>query len=301
MRLRWIRENLRGIAVLQLTLVTMTAGASWQSGIGASQDTGVMHIGMIATLFEEKDDKQVLAQMQPFANSIRDRTGVEGEFVVVKDAESMGRMLKEGTLHLGILHGVEYGWLKNTCPDCKPVLIAVNETPILTAHLLVSKENAAKDIGDLKGKKLMLPRRTLNHTRLFLERLTGGDIEQHFELSKGTPNLDEAIDAVIDGKADLTAVGNVAMETYRERKPGRFKRLRVLTESPPFPAAVIIRRPGTGRAAEVDKFRSSLLASDQTPEGRQTLNLWRLTAFQEVPKDYEKLVEEIVKQYPAKK
>jgi hypothetical protein len=31
------------------------------------------------------------------------------------------------------------------------------------------------------------------------------------------------------------------------------------------------------------------------------LNLWRLTAFQEVPKDYEKQVDEIVKRYPPGK
>ncbi len=266
----------------------------------AQEKSDLFRVGMIATLFDEKDEKQVLAQMEPFADSIKKRTGVAGEFVMVQDAETMGRMLKDGRLHLGILHGVEYGWLKAACPDCKPLLIAINETPTLTAHVLVPKESPAKTIEDLKGKKLILPRRTLNHTRLYLERLVGGEIEKHFELSKSSANAEEAIEAVIEGKADCTAVGNVALETYRQRKPGRFNRLRVLCESPPFPAAVILRRPGTGRAADVEKFRASLLTSDQTVEGRQTLNLWRLTAFQEVPKDYERQVEEIVKKYPAR-
>ncbi len=295
--------NKRRWAWLVLLTITSAAAVSWKhnrtlAGAPQASKDDLIRIGMIASLFDEKDEKQVLAQMQPFADSVKQRTGVNGEFVVVKDAQTMGAMLKDGRLHLGILHGVEYGWLKPSCPDCRPLLIAINETPTLTAHLLVPRDSPTKEIAELMGKRLILPRRTLNHTRLYLERLIGGELDAHFDVIKGSPNLDEAMDAVIDGKADCTALGNVAMETYRQRKPGRFNRLRVLAESPPFPAAVIIRRPGTRRADEIEKFRASLLTSHETIEGRQTLNLWRLTAFQEVPQDYERQIAEIVKRYP---
>jgi ABC-type phosphate/phosphonate transport system substrate-binding protein len=188
----------------------------------------LIRIGMMASLFDEKDDKEALAQMQPFAQSIKQHSGVDGEFVIVPDAASMARLLKEEKLHLGILHGVEYGWLKAECPECRPVLVAVNETPVLTAHLLVPTESAAKAVSDLKGKNLVLPRRTLYHTRLYLERLAGEEIDTYFQVSKTSANVDEALDAVVDGKADATAVGNVALETYRQVSlfagPARFTR-----------------------------------------------------------------------------
>ena len=78
-------------------------------------------------------------------------------------------------------------------------------------------------------------------------------------------------------------------------------RLRTLAESPAFPATVFVYDPRGADPQVLAKFRDSLLSANQTAEGKQTLTLWQLTAFQPVPADYEKLVSDIVKVYPPPK
>jgi ABC-type phosphate/phosphonate transport system substrate-binding protein len=257
-------------------------------------------IGMIDTLFEEKkEEKEIFAQMQPFADLVKKQTGVNGEFTVVHGPAAMGQQMQAGKLHLGVLHGVEYGWLKPQCPECRPLLIAVNASPVLKAHVLVARESTAREAADLKGQTVARPRRALYHTRLYLERLLNADPQQFFQV-RDVDNTEAAIEAVIEKAAQLTVVDGNQMEVYRQRKPGRFARLKVLHESPGFPTAVVVYRPVAGREETVRQFREAMLKANQTREGRQTLTLWRLTGFREVPKDYEKIVDDIVKHYPPK-
>lgn len=257
----------------------------------------LIRVGVIDSLFEHKDEKSTLAQMQPFSEMIKQRTGMNGEFTIVKGADTLGRDMNAGKVHLGVVHGIEYGWLRQHCPECRPLLVAVNETTHLKALVLVAQNDAGKTAADLKGQTLALPPRPPHHTRLFLERLVKEDLGKFFKVTE-VKNTDAAIEAVIDGTARLTVVSNVAMEVYRNQKPGRFAKLRVLEESPTFPAAAVVYRPGKGHEESLRQFRDSLLKANQGLEGRQMLTLWRLTGFEQVPKEYEKQVEEIVKIYP---
>ena len=275
-----------------VTLILLAALAA--AGQGQRDEVTV---GMMNTLFEEQDEKKVFVQMEPFRDLVRRRTGVEGKFTVVRGAEAMGRQLKAGLLQLGVMHGWEYGWVRKYCPDCRPLLIAVSDTATLHAYILVPRTSAAKEIADLKGQTLALPRRAPHHTRFYLERLIGGDPAKVFKVME-TATTDGAIEAVIEGQAQLTVVSGAALKVYRDEKPGRFNKLRVLGESPAFPAGVLVSRPGQGDPKVTERFRDALLTAHETAEGRQTLTLWRLTGFRAVPKDYEQQVDAIIKLYP---
>lgn len=279
------------IALMSVALFLILA-----SGVPA-QDKAAVKIGMMDSLFEEKDEKTIFAQMEPFSEHVKKRSGVEGEFVVVKGIESMAKELKAGKIHLAVLQGIEYGWVLQECPDCKPLIIAVTDSPTLKAHVLVAVDSPIKSLADLKGQALAMPRRAPPYTRLYVEREIKDDPDRFFKLST-TDNTDAAIEAVVEGKAQATIVSSGALDVYKQLKPGRFKRLKVLEESADFPAAVVIYRPGQGREKELAQFKDALLKAGDNAEGRQMLTLWRLSGFQEVPKDYQKIVEEIVKRYP---
>jgi len=66
-----------------------------------------------------------------------------------------------------------------------------------------------------------------------------------------------------------------------------------------FPAAVVAYRPGILDEATLKRFREGMMNANRTILGRQMLTLWKLTAFEEVPQDYEKVLSEILKTYPA--
>jgi ABC-type phosphate/phosphonate transport system substrate-binding protein len=261
------------------------------------QDDPPLPVGMMASLFDESDEKTIFAQMQPFVDLVRKQSGLVGEFSVIKSPEQMAAELKSGKLAMGVVLGLDYAWMRESCPDAVPFLIAVNETPTVRACLLVAKDSPAKSVLDLKGKTLALPAKSPRFTKFYLEHDAKDELGKFFQVKQQT-NTDAAIEAVVEHEADVTLVTSTALEVYRDRKPGRFNRLKVLDQSMEFPTGAMIYIPGKIPDATVKKFRDAMLTAHETREGRQTLTLWKLTGFQAPPKDFVRQVDELGKKYP---
>jgi ABC-type phosphate/phosphonate transport system substrate-binding protein len=229
------------------------------------------------------------------------QTGVSGQLVPSGDAESMGQELIAEKLHLGVFHGLEFAWARQKFPELQPLVIAVNQRPHLHALVLVRTDSPIKEFGDLKGKTLALPRQTREHCRHFVQRRSqdDGGPQQFFARITTPANVEEALDDVVDQIVQATVVDGVSLECYQRRKPGRFAKLKIVQQSEVFPAAVVAYRPGALAEATLHRFRQGMLNANQTLLGRQLLTLWKLTGFQPVPADYEQILTEIVKAYPA--
>jgi hypothetical protein len=78
-----------------------------------------------------------------------------------------------------------------------------------------------------------------------------------------------------------------------------FARLKTIKVSEAFPAAVVACNSATLDEATLQKFRDGMAKANQTAVGRQLLAACRLTGFEPIPADYQKLVAEIIKSYPA--
>ncbi|MCS7014801.1 MAG: phosphate/phosphite/phosphonate ABC transporter substrate-binding protein [Gemmatales bacterium] len=280
------------LAVLMLSFCLAAGGDAFilQEPIG---------VGMIASLFDQTDEKTILAQMQPFADVIGKRLGVRGEFVVVRDVEHAAQLFDERRIQVIVLHGPEYGWLKQLDKEIRPLLLATASVPKLQAVLLVNQKSEAKTPEDLKDKTLVLASRLPQHLRLYLERRFPQPVDKIFRILE-VKTAEDALEAVIEDKADLTLVSNIQAEVYRQQRPGRFKRLRELEISPDFPLPVVAYKPQKGLEDLVENFRKALLTAKETPEGRQTLVLWRIEGFQDAPADYEEQAARIAKTYPFK-
>ncbi len=50
--------------------------------------------------------------MRPFKSLLETQTGMTGQLVSGGDAQHLGQHLKEGDIHLGVFHGVEFAWAK---------------------------------------------------------------------------------------------------------------------------------------------------------------------------------------------
>jgi ABC-type phosphate/phosphonate transport system substrate-binding protein len=288
------------LAILIGLVVLVLAPAATAEGERAGSDA--CRIGLIRSLFRDTPEATVRALMQPFGSLMESQTGLTADLVTARDSKDLGQRLKEGKVQLGVFHGIEFAWAKQKHPDLKPLVIAINKERHLYAYLVVRKDTKVAGLADLKGKILALPRGSREHCHLFLERCckdAGVEAKRHFAQITTPTGIESALDNLVRGTVDATMVDAISFNSYKREKPGCCELLKVLKQSETFPAAVIAYFPGNLDEARLQQFRDGMLRANQTVLGRQLLSLWRLTAFEEVPDDYQKTLTEIVKSYPA--
>lgn len=267
----------------------------------STQGQEVLKVGMMQNIFGNLDEKKALAQVQILAAEVEKRTGSKAEFTVMPDLATMEKELKAGNIQLAILHGIEYAWLRPELPETKPLLIAVADQPSLQTVVVTSADEKINVIEQLKGQPFVLADVTPYHVRFYLKRTIKTEPDQFFKV-QDTKGADDALEAVIAGKAKATAVSETVWNLFQENKPGRARKLRVVNTSPKLPAPVLILRPaGKVDQKQVDRFEKAMLQVHDTDGGRQTLTLWRLKNFQKVPEDYAQQLEAFAKQYPPEK
>jgi ABC-type phosphate/phosphonate transport system substrate-binding protein len=269
---------------------------------GTDSRDGDFRIGLIRSLFRDTPEATVRVLMQPFGSLMESQTGLNADLVTARDSQDLGQRLKDGKVQLGVFHGVELAWAQKKYPELKPLMIAINKDRHLYAYLVIRKDSKATGLADLKGKILALPRKSREHCYLFLEHLckdAGVEAKRYFAKVVNPAGIECALDDVVRGKVDAAMVDAVSFDSYKREKPGCCGRLKVLKQSETFPAAAIAYFPGNLDEARLQQFRDGMLRANQTTLGKQLLSLWHLTAFEEVPDDYQKTLADIVKSYPA--
>jgi ABC-type phosphate/phosphonate transport system substrate-binding protein len=261
-----------------------------------------VRIGMISSLFNDVPEATVVTMMQPFVALIKAQTGVSGELVPCGDADNLGQQLVDDKVQLGVFHGIEFAWARQKYPELRPLVLAVNQQRYLRAHLVVRADTKVSTLGDLQDKTLALPNGTWQHCHLFLRRrcLEWKTEPANFFAKITKPaNVEDALDDVVDGFAQVCVVDGVSLDCYKRRKPGRFAKLKIVQSSEIFPAAVVAFRRATLDDATLARFRDGLRNANHTALGRRVMTLWRLTGFEQVPSDYDQTLTEIVKAYPT--
>jgi ABC-type phosphate/phosphonate transport system substrate-binding protein len=261
----------------------------------------VVRIGLIGSLFRDVPSGAVAAMMEPFGAMMQSQTGITGELVPSGDANQLGQMLAEDKVQLAVFHGIEFAWARVKYPQLRPLVIAVNRERYLHAILVARAEGPVNSFADLQGKALALPRGSREHAYLFLQHNCQElkKDQQHFFSKITQPaNIEAGLDDVVDRLVQAAIVDNVSLDCYKRRKPGRFEKLKIVQTSEVFPAAVVAYRLGALDEPTLKRFREGMANANQTLLGRQLLTLWKLTAFEAVPDDYEQTCTEIVRAYP---
>jgi ABC-type phosphate/phosphonate transport system substrate-binding protein len=266
-----------------------------------AQPTHCVRIGVISSLFRDTSEQLMQVIMRPFKSLLESQTGVSGQLVAGGDAQHLGQQLKKGEIHLGIFHGVEFAWAKAKFPQLRPLVIAVNKQPFLRAHLIVGSDSNIASVEDLKGKVVAVPNLSREHCWLFLERRClpeGETANKYFGRVTRPRDANYAIDDVIDGVAQAAVIDDADLAAYRKQYPDYFAKLKILRQSESFPCAVIAYYPGTVSEDLLDQFRAGMLAAKSSRQGRQMMQMCRITSFEDVPEDFEEELTEIAKAYP---
>jgi ABC-type phosphate/phosphonate transport system substrate-binding protein len=261
-----------------------------------------IRIAVVDTFFRDIPEPLVRPLIEPFRMLMIAQTGMDGEIVLPKNALQLAQDLAEDKIQVALFHGFEFAWAQHEHPNLRPLMIAVHQQRELHVFLMVRSDSAIKSFTDLQGKAVALPCFCQEHCWICMERncQTAGqaDPKKFFSSFSNPRDPEEGLDELADGKIQAVIVDNVALDSYQKRKPARFAKLNCVQKSEGFPSAVIAYRDGSFDSATIKRFQESLLEGQKTALGRQLLMLWKLSALERVPSDFNESLEKIVRAYP---
>lgn len=299
-------SKLPGVVSVQLGLAAVAAGAlliglgTLASAVPASVD--VLRIGTSGTLASSAGAKREMAAIDTLREFIKTETGFNNEILRQKDWSELATKLAQGHLHLGVFQGFEFAQAQEKNPELKALALAVNVYRYPTVHVVAHRDDQATTFEGLQGRTLALPEGSGAHVRLFLDRqsqATGKKSETFFAQILGADSVEDALDDLVDGKVHATATDLSALDAYKRRKPGRYSQLKEIVRSQPFPPAIVAYQPGVLDEAALLRFRQGLLRAGETNRGQTFLTLFRLTGFEAVPLDLDRVLAESRKSYPS--
>jgi len=219
----------------------------------------------------------------------------------IDTASVLASKLQKQEIHLAILTGIEYGWIHASFPELLPLVTAYTTDIRLKACIVVPAESKVKNLKDLKGQSLVLPKRLQHYPLLYLQKELldeGCEPKNYFDHIVASSDTDEGIETVVEKGAAAVLVDVESWKGYQERKPGRAKKLKVIDESESFPTAAVLYHPTVWGAEELKTLNTVLCSAHTRPFTRQLLNFWRMSKFVPYSADYQKVVKGILVELP---
>jgi len=292
----------RGLALVLLA-GALVLGAALPGAVvlGQPSKIDILRIGTSGAFGVTSDPKKEEAALETLKGFIKEETGLGNEIVQEKDWDALTAKLNKGEVQFGLYQGYEFAWAQEKHPDLKPLALAVNIHRYPIAHVVTNVNNKAKDFTGLQGQTLAPPAGGLRLVRLFVERQAqkaGKSMDAFFGKVTRPENLEDALDDAVDGVVQVVAVDRAALEAFKQRKPARFKKLKEVAHSQPFPPALVTYYGKHLDEATRARFRMGLLESNRKEKGKQMLELFGLTHFDPLPKDFAKVVADTRKNYP---
>jgi ABC-type phosphate/phosphonate transport system substrate-binding protein len=288
-----------GASAAALVALLLVAGPSRAD----TEQPPVLHIGATEAVVEESipegsDETAVEATYREFMQAM---TGFGSDIVALENHEILAERLASGKLQLGVFMGYEFAWAQARHPKLKILAVSVNHHSYQYPALVVRRDGPVSDLADLQGKRLALPRMGQGYGRLFVaaqSRLAGQDPNAFLAHIDSFEDAETPLDDVVDETQQAAVVDRLSLEAYQRRKPGRFARLKTLSESPPMPPALIAYYDGNLDAETVTRLRDQLTRAHEQIQGEQLLMLFRLTRFARPSGDFKRVLAETRNTYP---
>jgi len=290
-----IPMNYRRFALLSAAL----AAALLPTSVGqARPKPKALHIVATATIGPESI-VQAKSAMDTLSNFVKEETGLESTIIRNSTWQSVVDGMQKGDIGLGVFEGYEFAWAQGVEPKLKPLVIGVNVHQYPIVDVVVAKDGPA-DLAGVKGKAIAIPEPGKAQLRLVLDHLVkgqGGAADSYFSKVETSTTAEDALDDLVDGKFQAAVVDRVAMEMFQRRKSARFARLKTLSSSQPLPPPMIGYVEGKLDPATAQRFAQGVLRAGNSRTGQNVLNLLRLSGFESVPKDLDKVLDATRKTY----
>jgi ABC-type phosphate/phosphonate transport system substrate-binding protein len=292
-----VRARLVWAVVPALCLLLASSALDAQSGSAIAR----LRIGSSNTLSGGMSAAQEQSALKTLQAFIKEETGLDNDIAHQEDWRQLADKLAAGDLHLGVFQGYEFAWAQDKHAKLKPLALAVNVYRYPVGFIVVNKSNPAKDFAGLKGNALAIPPMTPRVMQRFIDRecqALGEKTETFFAKVTTNDSIEDALDDVVDGMKQAAAVDLAALEAFKRSKPGRYKKLQTVAQTQPFPPPVIAYYGSVLDEAARNRFQKGLLDAKRKEKGETMLTLFRLTGFEGVPEDFDKILAETRKLYP---
>jgi ABC-type phosphate/phosphonate transport system substrate-binding protein len=266
-----------------------------------------LRIRLYSSVAPGVSDKDVRGNARPMLSLLGEELGCVFDFDVtngdtVEDLLRFGKEIDDGTVHVGVIWGLEYGWLRARWPALRPMTVCMQRKYAYESRIMVREDSSARTLADLKDKRLARYRGASLMDRMYLDKLLKDNkqtLSSCFKEVKDYPTAKSAILAVRNNKADCVVVNMVAY--VRHVTTGPKLKLKYILRSKPFPEAVLAGRPD-----RIDGLRQGLWAQLQrsletihrTPQGRECVDFWMIEQFSRPGDSFEQLVRERLRDYP---
>jgi phosphonate transport system substrate-binding protein len=151
-------------------------------------------------------------------------------------------------------------------------------------ELFVRKDSGIRSVGDMKGKRMAFVDRATTAGYVFplayLRKNGVANIDAFFGEHFFSGSHDAAIDAVLDGRADVGAAKNTIYDRVRRENPRVDEELLILAESPRVPSNSLFVRDSLDDGIK-RTLRHILLTMEQDPEGKAVLEEFGALRFVE--------------------
>jgi ABC-type phosphate/phosphonate transport system substrate-binding protein len=261
----------------------------------------VLRIGTSGGLTGQAQAGKETAGMATLKSYIKDETGLNNEIIKLKSWQELVDQLGQKKLQLGVFEGYEFAWAQEKSADLKPLAVAVNVHVYPVVYVVAQRNDSASNFAGLKGHSLAVPSGLPGCVRLFVDHQSeaGGQKADAFFSKISTPdNVEDALDDLVDGKVQAVAADRAALEAYRRRKPGRFKQLKEVAQSKPFPPPVVVYHNSVLDDATLRRFKDGLLGASKKERGQTLLTMFHLTGFETPPADFDRVLSDTRKDYP---
>jgi ABC-type phosphate/phosphonate transport system substrate-binding protein len=270
---------------------------------GAPAKIDVLHVGTSGTLTGEKGSREKGA-LESLKSFIKEVTGLDNDITRQKDWRELTDKMAKGQLHIGVFQGHEFAWAQKEHAELKPLALAINLYRYPVVYVVTAKDNPAKDFAGLQGQSVCLPDTGQPYMQLFAThecKAQGKDLKDFFSKVTADQSVEDCLDNVVDGTVQAAVVERAASEAYKQRKPGRFAKLKEVAKSKPFPPVVIAYYDKVLDESTLKPFREGLEGAGKTEKGKTMMTLFHLTAFESVPDDFAKVLADTLKDYPPPK
>ena len=233
---------------------------------------------------------------------IKEETGLNNDIQRLKSWQELADKMQQGQVDIGVFQGYEFAWAQAEYPGLKPLALAVNVYLYPVAYVMARRDDSAADFAGLEGQSLSVPDIGLGFLRLFVDRqceARGKKADAFFTKITAPDNAEDALDDVVDGKIKATVVDHAILTAYKQRKPGRFKRLKEVAQSEPFPPVTVAYAGSTLDEKTLRRFADGLMNASKNEKGETLLTLLHVTGFSSVPHKFEQVLVQTRKAYAA--
>jgi ABC-type phosphate/phosphonate transport system substrate-binding protein len=287
------RQALLALLILAACLMLLPGS------LPAREDSSkLLLIGTSESLSAGETPAAAQAGLKMLTTFIKYETGRDNKILAQKNWRILARKLEDGKLELGVFPGDEFAWAKKKYPRLHALALGINGERYPVAFVVTRKDSKAGGFTDLRKQDVALSRTAPSFVHAFLRKQCGTRPDSYFSKIKIRDTAEDALDDVFDGKVGAAVVERASLLEYRHRKPGRFRQVKEVARSKPFPPMVVAYHSDNLDEASLRQFRKGLVAAVRKERGRMMLTLFRLSRFEPVPTDFTKVLTTTQISYP---